>query len=242
MFTNSNEIFEASTSRSNPTGKRCTGFGSSSSKGLFDSLSLSQIRYPQKTISFPSLSSTHSPSINTPIIGESIIMPQWKKSSSELVKALNLKLPQLHVGDKMRLYVRSITCNRTPIDHSFWITNIVMARLKNAYKSLGLVRKPFTEVDTPTHLTEKLVIKPMPKKRWLIEVFTSYQGIYGHFLVLVCFGVSCTVWYTMGQNLHDIVPPYEMFNPEIGSKLPNLQYGFFMSDDYVPENFKKLDF
>lgn len=241
VFSSCNERLDASTSRSNPPGKRCSGFGSgSSSKGLFDSILLNNIRYPKIKSSFPSLSITHSPSINTPIIGESITNPNRTQSTSELVKAL--ELPQQHVGDKMSLCIRSISKDQTFIGHRFWITNIVKESLKNSCKSLGLVRKPPLELDTPTHLVEYPVRNKKIRKKWLVEVLTGYQGCYGHFIVLVSLGVGCTVWYTMGQNLHDIVPPHEIFNPDLSYKLPNIKYGFFMYDDYEPENFKKLDF
>lgn len=227
-----NEKLDASTSRSNPP-----GMIRPSRKSLFERLSLNKIRNPQIPRSLPSLSTPLYPCIRThsnplfgksnPIISES--NPMSPQSSSELVNAMTL--PQQHIANIMSLCVRDP--QHSFIGHRFRITNSILGRLKYACESLGLERILTPQEDSRNYI---------PKHRKLVEVLTSYQGCYGHFLVLVTFGVGCTVWYTTGLNLQDIVPPTEMLNPEIRSELPEIKYGFFCRDDYDHNNFDKVTY
>lgn len=174
---------------------------------------------------YPCIRTHSNPGQSNPIISES--NPMSPQSSSELVNAMTL--PQQHIANIMSLCVRDP--QHSFIGHRFRITNTILGRLKYACESLGLER-----ILTPDSRNY------IPKHRKLVEVLTSYQGCYGHFLVLVTFGVGCTVWYTTGLNLQDIVPPTEMLNPEIRSELPEIKYGFFCRDDYDHNHFDKVTY
>jgi len=53
----------------------------------------------------------------------------------------------------------------------------------------------------------------------LVEVITHYDGRYGRFLVLVCLGIGCTVWYAFvpGSSLHapdsSLFAPFDLYDP-----------------------------
>lgn len=238
ILSSTNEIVDASTSKNLPPAM--TRYAASSKSRLFDSFLVNQICYPHIPRTFPSLSTTHLSRLNMPIIGESITNPNFNtKSISELAKAI--QLPQDNVGSKICLCYRIVNSDYFTAN-SFNITNIVMGRLNIAYERLGLVRKPLEVMDTPNFLLEKLVIKPI-KRKHLVELFTGYQGLFGHFLILVNFGVGCTVWYTMGQSITDIFPFSDISSntPNFIYELPN-HYAFFKHDDYVTDHYQKLSF
>lgn len=69
----------------------------------------------------------------------------------------------------------------------------------------------------------------------LVEVITYYDGTYGRFLVLVCLGIGCTVWYNYAPGTSDRAPDSNVFTP-LESYEP-----YFYSNFYSPV-FRKLDF
>ena len=69
----------------------------------------------------------------------------------------------------------------------------------------------------------------------LVEVISYSNGIYGRFLVLVCLGVGCTVWYTFAPGSCDHAPKVSAFAPFDS-------YDPFFSMEYYAPGFNRISF
>ncbi|XXG68939.1 hypothetical protein AAC387_Pa06g1921 [Persea americana] len=69
----------------------------------------------------------------------------------------------------------------------------------------------------------------------MVEVITYYDGRYGHFLVLVCLSVGCTVWYDFAFGSAHQVPegwllaPFDSYEP-------------FFDMDYYASGYRRVGF
>lgn len=80
------------------------------------------------------------------------------------------------------------------------------------------------------------LVRPQVISSILVEVLTYFDGNYGRFLVLVCLGIGCTVWYTL-------VPPHQA--PDISAYsafAPLDSYPFIFYMEYIAPGFRKIAF
>lgn len=82
-----------------------------------------------------------------------------------------------------------------------------------------------------------------PGFRWLpledfskviVEIYTSYLGLYGRFIVLVVAGVGCTVWYTFSPTLE--VPAASM----VEGFPPFASYESFFCGEHIEPGLNKI--
>lgn len=69
----------------------------------------------------------------------------------------------------------------------------------------------------------------------LVEVITHYDGMYGRFLINVCLGVGCTVWYAFVPGRVDQAPvggPFAPFN----------SYRPFLDMSHYERGFRRIGF
>lgn len=78
------------------------------------------------------------------------------------------------------------------------------------------------------------LVKNLFTKKW-VEVFTYYNGRYGRFLVLVCLGLGCTVWYEFALG-SELQPPEGVLFAPLGSYEP------FQNLDYYAPGFRRCGF
>lgn len=69
----------------------------------------------------------------------------------------------------------------------------------------------------------------------LVEVITYYNGRYGRFLVLVCLGIGCTVWYGFAPGVAHQPPEGNLF-------APLESYASFFNMDYYEPSLHRVYF
>lgn len=69
----------------------------------------------------------------------------------------------------------------------------------------------------------------------VLRFLTLYEGKYGPFLILVCLGFACTVWYGFSPAIPNHPPTDGAFNP-IDS------YNHFFDMNYYAPGFRKVSF
>lgn len=67
----------------------------------------------------------------------------------------------------------------------------------------------------------------------LIEIITSSKYRYGRFLILVCLGIGCTVWYDFVPGSPEHAPGGDLFDP--------LEYENFINMNYNPPGLHKIN-
>lgn len=82
--------------------------------------------------------------------------------------------------------------------------------------------------------SKQLPLAPISEKE--IEFITYYKGMYGRLIILVSFGVGCTVWYTFQPGVPEVAPPGILVPPI------ELPYDSFKNVSFNLAPFKKISY
>lgn len=82
------------------------------------------------------------------------------------------------------------------------------------------------------------LVRPQVISSILVEVLTYFDGYYGRFLVLVCLGIGCTVWYTLVPGVPHQAPDISAYS----AFAPLDSYQPFFNMEYISPGFRKVSF
>lgn len=152
----------------------------------------------------------------------------WNQSINEQLRAPFVEIPRsfiesfqqiqtdsIRIGLGLRIHPESFILNEFQMQQSSFNRLSIISDALGLYYSCNYYSPPMLLSLSHSGVGLRAVVNPDDDRLGgvLVEVITQVQGIYGRFLILVCLGIGCTVWYGFENCTNSIAPTGELFAP-----------------------------